>query len=146
MRQPEKPASVCQFLTPPPKKIYNLLSPPYSPDLSPPGYFIFPKLNMKLKGVQFLVVAEIQEAVTDEIRKVQTDFRAHFRNCTTAQKPVYKQMEFILKKKCMCLHHVSSIFKKSVLYTLDRIVYTTLIITFDFYNIFVSGVHAHNHV
>jgi hypothetical protein len=34
---------------------------------------------MKLKGLQFLVVAEIQESVTDEIKKVQKDeFSAAF--------------------------------------------------------------------
>ena len=38
----------------------------YSIDLSPPDYFLFPKLKMKLKGLHFEDVAEIQEAVTDE--------------------------------------------------------------------------------
>jgi hypothetical protein len=57
-----KAASVRQFLTP--KKCYNPLSPPYSPDVSPPDYILF-KLKMKLKGLHFADVAEIQEAVTD---------------------------------------------------------------------------------
>jgi hypothetical protein len=39
---------------------------PYSPDLSPPDYWLFPKLKMKLKGLYFADVAEIQEAVTYE--------------------------------------------------------------------------------
>jgi hypothetical protein len=56
-----------------PKKCYNPLSPPYSPDLSPPYYFLFPKLKMKLKGLHFADVAEIQEAVTDELKKVQKE-------------------------------------------------------------------------
>jgi histone-lysine N-methyltransferase SETMAR len=59
-----KAVSVCQFLTQ--KKCYNPLSPPYSPDLSPPNYFLFPDLKMKLKGLHFADVAEIQGAVTDE--------------------------------------------------------------------------------
>jgi hypothetical protein len=49
-----------------PKNVTTLYQPPYSPDLSPPDYFLFPKLNMKLKGLHFAGVAEIQEAVTDE--------------------------------------------------------------------------------
>jgi len=49
------------------KKCYNPLSPPYCPDLSVPDYFLFPKLKMKLKGLHFADVAEIQEAVTDEL-------------------------------------------------------------------------------
>jgi len=61
----QKAASVCQFLTP--KKVTTLYHPPYSPDLSPPGYFLFPKLKMKLKGLHFADVAEIQVAITDEL-------------------------------------------------------------------------------
>jgi len=57
-------ANVCQFLTP--KNVTTLYYPPYSPDLSPPDYFLFPKLKMKLKGLHFADVTEIQEAVTDE--------------------------------------------------------------------------------
>jgi hypothetical protein len=70
------------FITPPPL--------PYSPDLSPPDYFLFPKLKMNLKGLHFADVAEIQEVVTDELKKVQKrNFQQLFRNCTNAQKPVY---------------------------------------------------------
>jgi histone-lysine N-methyltransferase SETMAR len=58
-----KAASVCQFLTP--KNVTAIYHPPYSPDLSPPDYFLFPKLKMKLKGLHFAYVAEIQEAETD---------------------------------------------------------------------------------
>jgi len=58
-----KAAIVCQFLNQ--KNVTTLYHPPYSPDLSPPDYFLFPKLKMKLKGLQFAVVAETQEAVTD---------------------------------------------------------------------------------
>ena len=67
----KKPASVCQFLLP--KKITTLYHPPYSPDLSPPDYFLLPKLKMKIKGLHFADVADIQEAVTDELKKVQKE-------------------------------------------------------------------------
>jgi hypothetical protein len=40
-------ASVCQFLTQ--KKVTTIYHPPYSPDLSPPDYFLFPKLKIKSK-------------------------------------------------------------------------------------------------
>jgi hypothetical protein len=50
-----------------------------SPDLSPTDYFLFPKLKMKLRGLHFENVAEFQEAVTDELKKVQKDeFSAAF--------------------------------------------------------------------
>jgi hypothetical protein len=59
-------ASVCQFLTP--KNV--VITPCTHLDLSPSDYFLFPKLKMKLKGLHFVDVAEIQEAVTDELKKV----------------------------------------------------------------------------
>jgi len=60
-------------------------------------YFLFPKLKMKLKGLHFAGVAEIQKAVADELKKVKKkNFRQLFRNCTTAQKLVYMPVEIIL--------------------------------------------------
>jgi transposase len=66
-----KAASVCQFLTP--KNVTTLYHPPYFPDLSPSEYFLFRKLKMKLKLLGFADVAEIQEAATDELKKVQRE-------------------------------------------------------------------------
>jgi histone-lysine N-methyltransferase SETMAR len=51
-----KAASVCQFLT---QKMLQPFITPFSPDLSPPDYFLFPKLKMKLKGLHFEDVAAI---------------------------------------------------------------------------------------
>jgi hypothetical protein len=46
-----------------PKNVTTVHHTPYSPDLSPPDYFLFPKLKMKLKGLHFADAAEIQEAM-----------------------------------------------------------------------------------
>jgi hypothetical protein len=88
-QQRTRPQScVCQFLTP--KKCYNPLSPPYSPDLSLPDYFLFPTLKIKLKGLHFADVAEIQEAVTDELKKVQKEeFLAAFQKTVQPRKSLY---------------------------------------------------------
>ena len=69
-----------------PKKCYNPPLPPgYSPDLSLLDYFLFPKLKKKLKGLHFVDVDEIQEAVTNELKKVQKEeFSAAFQKHTTA--------------------------------------------------------------
>jgi len=88
------------FITPPP---------PYSLDLSLPDYFLFPKLKMKLKGLHFADVAEIQEAITDELKKVQKEeFLAAFQklyNCTKAC--IYASgAYFELKEKVLCLPYV----------------------------------------
>jgi hypothetical protein len=48
-----------------------IITPLYSPNLSPPDYSLFSKLKMKFKDLHFADVAEIQEAVTDELTKVQ---------------------------------------------------------------------------
>jgi hypothetical protein len=114
MRLPTKLQVFVNFLH---KKIYNPLSPPYSPDISSPDYILFPTLKMKFKGPHFADVAEIQEAVTDELKEVQKEeFSAAFRNCTTSQKPVYMPMELILTKKRYHLPHVSLVFKKNKSY------------------------------
>ena len=63
-----------------PKNVATLYPPPqYSPNLSPPDYFLFPKLKMMLQVLHFMDVAEIQVAVTDELKKVQKgEFLAAF--------------------------------------------------------------------
>ena len=72
-----KAANVANFL--PKKMLQPFITPPYSPDLSPPDYFLFPKLKIKLKGLHFADVVKIQEAITDELKKVQKEeFSAAF--------------------------------------------------------------------
>jgi hypothetical protein len=62
-----------------PENVTTLYHPAYCPDLSPPDYFLYPKLKMKLQGLHFADVAEIQEAITDELKKVQKEeFSAAF--------------------------------------------------------------------
>jgi hypothetical protein len=68
MHPPTKLQVFANFLTP--KNVITLYQPLYSPDLSLPGYFLFPELKMKLKGLHFADVAEIKEAITDELKKI----------------------------------------------------------------------------
>jgi histone-lysine N-methyltransferase SETMAR len=108
-----KAASVCQFFTQ--KNVTTLYHPPYSPDLSPPDYFLFPKLKMKLKGLHFADVAVIQDVVTDELKKVQKEeFSAAFQKMYDQQKPVHMPMALILNKnRGMCFTHVFNLKKIS---------------------------------
>jgi len=77
MRPPTKLQVFANFL--PPKNVITLYHSPYSPDTSPLDYLLFPRLKMKLKGLHFADVAEIQEAVTDELKKAQKgEFSAAF--------------------------------------------------------------------
>jgi len=56
-----------------PKKVTTLYHPLYSPNLPPPDYFLFPWLEMKLNGLHFVDVADIQEVITDELKRVQKE-------------------------------------------------------------------------
>jgi histone-lysine N-methyltransferase SETMAR len=47
--------------------------PPYSPDLSPPDYFLFPKVKLQLKGARFDTIEEIQRAVTEQLNKISAE-------------------------------------------------------------------------
>jgi hypothetical protein len=44
--------------------------PPYSPDLAPHDFFIFPKMKLKLKGCRFDTIEEIQ---AESQRMLDTD-------------------------------------------------------------------------
>jgi hypothetical protein len=53
--------------------------PPYSPDLAPVDFFLFPKMKMQLKSCRFHSVADIQresQKVMDSL--TQNDFEAAF--------------------------------------------------------------------
>jgi hypothetical protein len=77
MHTPTKLQVFANFLVQ--KMLQRFIPPRYSPDLSEPIYFLFPKLKMKLKGLHFADVTEIQEAVTYELKKDQKEeFSAAF--------------------------------------------------------------------
>jgi hypothetical protein len=65
-----KAATVCQFLT---KICYNPLQPPVLSRFISTRLFSVPQVENKLKGLHFVDVAEIQEAVTNEWKKVQKE-------------------------------------------------------------------------
>ena len=60
--------SVIEFLAK--KGILWFHSPPYSPDLSPCDFFLFPKLNFHLKGRHFGTVENIKKAVTAQLKAI----------------------------------------------------------------------------
>ena len=60
--------SVIQFLA---KKVIPVgPQPPYSPDLSPCDFCLFPKLKFHLKGRHFGTVENIEKSVTDQLKAV----------------------------------------------------------------------------
>jgi hypothetical protein len=61
-------AIIRQFLAQ--KQVATLNHPPYSPNLSPPDYLLFPKVKLQPKGARFDTTEEIQKAVTGQLNKI----------------------------------------------------------------------------
>jgi len=68
---PHNPTIVKQFLAQ--RKVIVLNHPPYSPDLAPADYFLFPKVNSNLKGCLFDSISDIQTAVTSTLNTIAKD-------------------------------------------------------------------------
>jgi len=47
--------------------------PPYSPDLAPADFFLFPRLKSIMKGARFADVAAIKESVTAVLRSIPNE-------------------------------------------------------------------------
>lgn len=63
-----KALSIRQFLAE--RQVAVLDQPPYSPDLAPCDFFLFPKLKGVIKGTRFPDVDAIKRAVTTELRRI----------------------------------------------------------------------------
>ena len=55
------------------RNIATLKQPPYSPDLAPCDFFLFPKIKFVLKGTHFPDIDSIKMAVTAELGKIPKD-------------------------------------------------------------------------
>ncbi|UYV80564.1 hypothetical protein LAZ67_19000694 [Cordylochernes scorpioides] len=56
--------------------------PPYSPDLAPFDFFLFPKLKRPMKGRRFATLDEIKTASKEELKKIsKNDFLKCFEDC-----------------------------------------------------------------
>ena len=82
--------SIREFLAK--KNIPVLPHPPYSPDLTPCDFYLFPKLKSKLKGHHFGTMENIQKIVTDELNTLtKNDFQYCYdkwkkrNHCVTSQ-------------------------------------------------------------
>jgi transposase len=66
--------------------------PPYSPDLAPADFFLFPKLKYTLKGRRFQTVEEIIENSLQDLRAIlQNTFQDAFQNWKKTPGAVYQQ-------------------------------------------------------
>jgi transposase len=62
--------------------------PPYSPDLAPADFFLFPKLNSTLKGRCFNTYDEIQKNLTKELLAIPKEafqsWQKHWEQCVAS--------------------------------------------------------------
>ena len=88
--------SIREFLAK--KNIPVLPHPPYSPDLAPCDFYLFPKLKSKLKGHHFGTMENIQRIVTDELNTLmENDFQYCYdqwkkcwNHCVTSQRSYFE--------------------------------------------------------
>ena len=74
-------------------QITQVTQAPYSPDLVPCNFWLFPKLKSSLKGKRFQTVDEIQENMMEQLMAIPTkDFvecfeqwKRHWENCVRSQ-------------------------------------------------------------
>ena len=60
--------------------IKTVPQPPYSPDLAPCDFWLFPKLKEKLRGCRYETIEEMKEAVTNVIDTLtKEDFHGAFK-------------------------------------------------------------------
>jgi len=55
------------------RKVTVLNHPPYSPDLAPADYFLFPKVKSHLKGHLFDLILDIQKGVISTLNTIAKD-------------------------------------------------------------------------
>lgn len=63
-----------------------LKHPPYSPDLAPSDFFLFPKLKAEMRGTRFQSIPDIQRAVTQKMNQIPKElfadsFQSLYRRC-----------------------------------------------------------------
>ena len=83
--------SINEFLAE--KRIPVVTQPPYSPDLSPCDFLLFPRLKNHLKGRHFGTLDNIQKSVTDELKGISAEafqycyeqWKQRLRRCVAAQ-------------------------------------------------------------
>ncbi|GFX24036.1 histone-lysine N-methyltransferase SETMAR [Trichonephila clavipes] len=63
------------------KREVQIEHPPYSPDLNPPEFFLFPRLKLALKGKRFNDIPDIQRNVTRLLNSIPKEgFLQSFQN------------------------------------------------------------------
>ncbi len=89
----------------------RLNHPPYSPDLSPPNYFAFPKLKMELKGGRYATISDIQTYVKTKLKTIPiTDFLRAMHWLEDCTNHLILQLMAITLNKKICIEFFETFF------------------------------------
>ena len=91
-------------------QITQVTQPPYSPDLTPCNFWLFPELKSPLKGEKFQTVDEIQEKMTGQLMAIG-------RTVWGPEVPTLKETELSLSCVQCFLYLVSSSINVSIFHT-----------------------------
>jgi len=80
------------------RKVTVLDHSPYSPDLAPADYFLFPKVKSHLKGRLFVSISDTQKAMTSTLN-------------TTAKDDFYKGIQKLYDRANLCNSYKGSVSK-----------------------------------
>ena len=80
-------------------KVATLSQPPYSPDMAPADYFLFPKIKFSMKGTRFASIEAIQTAVTRALQEIPVDafqnayraWQSRWKKCIDAQGEYFEE-------------------------------------------------------
>ena len=89
-----------------------LLQPPYSPDLSPSDFFLFPNLKIWHRGKRFPSDEEVIAAVDEYFRGFETSYfsegikklEEHWMKCAEAEGDYVENFKTILHKKSIFIY------------------------------------------
>jgi hypothetical protein len=79
--------------------VATLPQPPYSPDLAPADFFLFPRIKTALKGRHFESIPAIQAAVTTALNEVPVEdfegayqaWESRWKKCVAAQGQYFEE-------------------------------------------------------
>ncbi|GFT53189.1 uncharacterized protein TNCV_4232931 [Trichonephila clavipes] len=91
--------------------------PPYSPDMSPPDFFLFPKIKNTLKRHRFQDIETIKQNSTQQLQAIpKSEFQKCFEDwkhcwakCVTANGDISKEIDSKLVYVCMFLNNKFSL-------------------------------------
>jgi len=82
-----KALSVQQFLTK--NSMTQLLHPPYSPDLTPCDFFLFPQIKKVLRGKRFTDVEKVKKKTTEALKGITLTVSGLLRKVENMFRPVH---------------------------------------------------------